>query len=212
MVHRAASCSTHGAWLQVSQLVPVMVKQVHWLCRLAQQHMPALRTHPHLTPASLAAAEDAIAAAHASLQCFIELCRYKCALVHSTAQHSSAATADLQQCLSSLLSYQAAPNFCSRHFTTPVYADCICSNNVVHLHLSQRCLMLSNMCSACCSDLTGASANSQLMIGMQAAPVPAAREACLSHQAGFLIIGSPLRSLPAALHQTHCGPLLGSLT
>lgn len=64
-----------GVGLQVSQLMPVMVKQVQWLCRLAQHHLPALRTTPHHTYAGLASAEDSIAAAHASLQGFIELCR-----------------------------------------------------------------------------------------------------------------------------------------
>lgn len=63
------------AGLQVSQMLGVMTHQVHWLWTVAQQHMPALVTNSRLRTAALAIAEDSVAAAHAAVQAFTDLCR-----------------------------------------------------------------------------------------------------------------------------------------
>ena len=63
------------AGLQATETLGVMVCQLRWLWAVAQQHMPALLTNSNLPIAALAIAEDSAAAAHATVQAFLDLCR-----------------------------------------------------------------------------------------------------------------------------------------
>ena len=63
------------AALQVTEMLGVMTCQLRWLWPVAQQHMPALLTNSNLPTAALAIAEDSVAAAHATVQAFLDLCR-----------------------------------------------------------------------------------------------------------------------------------------